>query len=145
MLLREKKITPQQLEEALEEQKRQGGQPKIGTILVQKGFINEETLTFFLSKHFGLPQIDLQGLTLDPALTDVIPAQMARKYEILPIGREGANLKMAISDPSNIFALDDLKFLTGSNIQLFLVSEQCLKEALDKHYSLIPSPVVLED
>jgi type IV pilus assembly protein PilB len=136
LLLRENKITPQQLQEALEEQKRQGGQPKIGAILVKKGFITEETLTFFLSKHFGLPQIHLEGLTFDPALTEVIPAQVARKYEILPIGREGANLKIAISDPSNIFALDDLKFLTGSNIQLFLVSDHSLKEALDKYYTI---------
>jgi type IV pilus assembly protein PilB len=146
LLLRENKITPQQLQEALEEQKRQGGQPKIGSILVKKGFITEETLTFFLSKHFGLPQIQLEGLTLDPALTEVIPAQVARKYEILPIGREGANLKIAISDPSNIFALDDLKFLTGSNIQLFLVSDQCLKEALDKFYTISDTiSDVLED
>ena len=136
LLIREKKITPQQLQEALEEQKRQGGQPKIGAILVKKGYITEETLTFFLSKHFGLPRIDLEGLTFDPTLTEVIPAQVARKYDILPIGREGANLKIAISDPSNIFALDDLKFLTGSNIQLFLVSDQSLKEALDKFYTI---------
>ena len=118
-LLRENKITPQQLQEALEEQKRQGGSIKIGAILVKKGFITEETLTFFLSKHFGLPQIHLADITFDPALTEVIPAHVARKYEILPIGREGPNLKIAISDPSNIFALDDLKFLTGSNIRLF--------------------------
>jgi type IV pilus assembly protein PilB len=136
LLLRENKITPQQLQEALEEQKRQGGQPKIGAILVKKGYITEETLTFFLSKHFGLPQIHLEGLTLDPSLTEVIPAQVARKYEILPIGREGTVLKIAISDPSNIFALDDLKFLTGSNVQLFLVPDQSLKEALDKFYTI---------
>ena len=146
LLLRENKITPQQLQEALEDQKRQGGQPKIGAILVKKGFITEETLTFFLSKHFGLPQIHLEGLILDPTLTEVIPAQVARKYEILPIGREGANLKIAISDPSNIFALDDLKFLTGSNIQLFLVSDQSLKEALDKFYTISDTiSDVLED
>jgi type IV pilus assembly protein PilB len=146
LLLRENKITPQQLQEALEEQKRQGGQPKIGTILVKKGFITEETLTFFLSKHFGLPQIHLEGLTFDPTLTEVIPAQVARKYDILPIGREGPNLKIAISDPSNIFALDDLKFLTGSNIQLFLVSDQSLKEALDKFYTISDTiSDVLED
>ena len=146
LLLRENKITPQQLQEALEEQKREGGQPKIGAVLVKKGFITEETLTFFLSKHFGLPQIHLEGMTFDPALTEIIPAQVARKYEILPIGREGANLKIAISDPSNIFALDDLKFLTGSNIQLFLVSDQSLKEALDKYYSISETiSDVLED
>ncbi|HSO73001.1 MAG TPA: ATPase, T2SS/T4P/T4SS family, partial [Thermodesulfobacteriota bacterium] len=146
LLLRENKITPQQLQEALEEQKREGGQPKIGAILVKKGFITEETLTFFLSKHFGLPQIQLEGMTFDPALTEIIPAQVARKYEILPIGREGANLKIAISDPSNIFALDDLKFLTGSNIQLFLVSDQSLKEALDRFYTISDTiSDVLED
>jgi type IV pilus assembly protein PilB len=146
LLLREKKITSRQLEEALEEQKRQGNGRKIGAILVQKGFIEEETLTFFLAKHFGLPQIDLSGLEFDPSLAEVIPAAIARKYEILPIGREGAKLKIAISDPSNIFALDDLKFLTGSNIQLFLASDQDLKAAIDKNYSISEIiSTVLED
>ncbi|MBI5584843.1 MAG: type IV-A pilus assembly ATPase PilB [Deltaproteobacteria bacterium] len=146
LLLREKKITSLQLEEALEEQKRQGNGHKIGAILVQKGYIEEETLTFFLAKHFGLPQIDLSGLEFDPSLTEVIPAAIARKYEILPIGREGTKLKIAISDPSNIFALDDLKFLTGSNIQLFLASDQDLKAAIDKNYSISEIiSTVLED
>ncbi len=136
LLLREQKITAKQLDEALAEQKRQGGQSKIGNLLIQKGFIDEETLLLFLSKQFGLPKIDLSRIEFDPALVDLIPDNIARKYEILPIGKEGATLKMAISDPSNIFALDDLKFLTGSNIQLFLSTEKQLKEALDKHYSL---------
>ena len=136
LLLREQKITAKQLDEVLVEQKRQGGQSKIGNLLIQKGFIDEETLLLFLSKQFGLPIIDLSRIEFDPALADLIPDNIARKYEILPIGKEGATLKMAISDPSNIFALDDLKFLTGSNIQLFLSTEKQLKEALDKHYSL---------
>lgn len=136
LLLREQKITARQLDEALAEQKRQGGQSKIGNLLIEKGFIDEETLLLFLSKQFGLPKIDLSRIEFDPALADLIPDNIARKYEILPIGKEGATLKMAISDPSNIFALDDLKFLTGSNIQLFLSTEKQLKEALDKHYNL---------
>jgi type IV pilus assembly protein PilB len=136
LLLREKKITAKQLDEVLAEQKRQGGRQKIGNLLIQKGFIDQETLLLFLSKQFGLPMIDLSRLEFDPALVGLIPDNIARKYEILPIGKEGATLKMAISDPSNIFALDDLKFLTGSNIQLFLASEEHLREALDKHYSL---------
>ena len=136
LLLREQKITSKQLEEVLAEQKRQGGLPKIGNLLIQKGFIDEETLIVFLSKQFGLPIIDLSRLEFDPTLVDVIPDNIARKYEILPIGKEGATLKIAISDPSNIFALDDLKFLTGSNIQLFLSTEKNLREALDKHYSM---------
>ncbi|MCU0579852.1 MAG: type IV-A pilus assembly ATPase PilB, partial [Desulfobacterota bacterium] len=90
--------------------------------------------------------IDLSGLEFDPSLAEAIPATIARKYEILPVGREGAKLKIAISDPSNIFALDDLKFLTGSNIQLFLASDQDLKTALDKHYSISETICnVLED
>jgi type IV pilus assembly protein PilB len=146
LLLRENQITSQQLQEALEEQKRLGGSIKIGALLVKKGFITEETLTFFLSKHFGLPQIHLADITFDPTLTEVIPAHVARKYEILPIGREGPNLKIAISDPSNIFALDDLKFLTGSNIRLFLVSDESLKEALDQYYTISDTiSGVLED
>lgn len=139
LLLREKKITAQQLDEVLEEQKRLGGQPKVGTLLVQKGYISEEALLDFLSRQFGLPIIDLSRLEFDQTLTEVIPDNIARKYEILPISREGTTLKLAIADPSNIFALDDLKFLTGSNIQLFLSKERDLKEALDKYYSLTSS------
>jgi type IV pilus assembly protein PilB len=139
LLLREKKITAQQLDEVLDEQKRLGGQPKLGTLLIQKGYISEEALLEFLSRQFGLPVIDLSRLEFDQSLTEVIPDNIARKYEILPISREGTTLKLAIADPSNIFALDDLKFLTGSNIQLFLSKEKDLKEALDKYYSLTSS------
>jgi type IV pilus assembly protein PilB len=134
LLLQERKITSQQLEEALAEQKRLGGRQKIGALLVKKGFIDEKTLTYFLSKHFGLPMIDLSSIIPDPTLLELVPAHIARKYEILPISKDGPHLKVAISDPSNIYALDDLKFLTGSNIQLFLAPDKSLKEAIDSHY-----------
>lgn len=134
LLLRQQKITAKQLEEVLAEQKRQGGRTKIGSLLVQKGYISEITLMGFLSKQFGLPIVDLAQIEFNPAWFELIPSNIARKYEIIPIGKEGATLKVAISDPSNIFALDDLKFLTGSNIQLFLTAEKTLKDALAKHY-----------
>jgi type IV pilus assembly protein PilB len=134
LLLQERKITLQQLEEALAEQKRLGGRQKIGALLVQKGFIDEKTLTYFLSQHFGLPMIDLSSVIPDPTLLELVPAHIARKYEILPISKDGPHLKVAISDPSNIYALDDLKFLTGSNIQLFLAPDKSLKEAIESHY-----------
>jgi type IV pilus assembly protein PilB len=136
LLIRERKITVKQLEEALAEQARQGERVKIGAILIQKGYIDEESLASFLSNQFGLPVIDLSRFAFNQAVVDLIPGNIARKYEIIPLGKEGATLKMAISDPSNIFALDDLKFLTGSNIQLFLANEKHLKEALDQYYSL---------
>ncbi|MFH0789075.1 MAG: type IV-A pilus assembly ATPase PilB [Pseudomonadota bacterium] len=134
LLLREKKITAGQLKEALAEQKRQNGLPKIGSLLIQKGYMDEETLLSFLSKQFGLPVIDLTRFEFKPGCINLIPNNIARKYEIIPLGKEGSTLKMAISDPSNIFAIDDLKFLIGSNIKLFLATEKDLKEALDKYY-----------
>jgi type IV pilus assembly protein PilB len=136
LLLREQKITARQLEEALVEQKRQGGRPKIGSLLIQKGYVDEKTLLDFLSKQFGLPIIDLARFEFKPGCIDLIPDNIARKYEIIPIGKEGSTLKMVISDPSNIFAIDDLKFLIGSNFKLFLATERDLKEALDKYYGL---------
>jgi type IV pilus assembly protein PilB len=136
LLLRERKITARQLEEALAEQKRQGGRPKIGSLLIQKGYIDEKTLLDFLSKQFGLPIIDLSRFEFTPGCIDLIPDNIARKYEIIPLGKEGSTLKMVISDPSNIFAIDDLKFLIGSNFKLFLATERELKEALDKYYGL---------
>jgi type IV pilus assembly protein PilB len=137
LLLREQKITAQQLDEVLTEQKRQGGRPKIGALLVQKGYIQEEALLNFLSKQFGLTIIDLHRFEIEPACLNLIPDNIARKYEIIPLGKEGSTLKIAISDPSNIFALEDLKFLTGCHIQLFLSAERELKEALDFHYGLV--------
>jgi type IV pilus assembly protein PilB len=136
LLIRERRISRVQLDEVLVEQKRQGEREKIGTLLVQKGFITQADLVQFLAKQFGLPVIDLNHVEFDQTLLDLIPGNIARKYEIIPLAKEGSTLKMAISDPSNIFALDDLKFLTGSNIQLFLSDEKSLKEALDRHYSL---------
>ena len=136
LLVQEKKITPQQLDEALLEQKRQGAKKRIGAVLVERGFVDEKTLTDCLSKHFGLPLVELSRLELDPALLALVPAQIARKYEILPLGKEGPNLKVAISDPTNIYALEDLRFLTGSNIQLFLAPDKSLKEAIDSHYNV---------
>ncbi len=136
LLLREQKITAHQLEEVLAEQKQLGGKTKIGTLLVQRGFVDEKSLLTFLSKQFGLPVVDLSRLEFDPDWINLIPGNIARKYEIIPIGKDGLTLKMAIADPSNIFALDDLKFLTGSNIQLFLTNEKDLMVALDNHYGM---------
>jgi type IV pilus assembly protein PilB len=136
LLIRERKISRAQLEDVLADQKRLGEGEKIGTLLVQKGFINQADLVQFLAKQFGLPVIDLNQFDFNQTILDLIPGNIARKYEIIPLAKEGSTLKMAISDPSNIFALDDLKFLTGSNIQLFLSDEKSLKEALDRHYSL---------
>jgi type IV pilus assembly protein PilB len=146
LLLREKIITQGQLDEVLSEQKRLGEREKLGTLLVQKGYIGQDDLIQFLAKQFGLPIVDLRLIEVSQALLDLIPANVARKYEIIPIAKEGSTLKAAISDPSNIFALDDLKFLTGSNIQLFLSDEKGLKEALDRLYSLKTTITeVLED
>ncbi|HMK66432.1 MAG TPA: type II secretion system protein GspE, partial [Thermodesulfobacteriota bacterium] len=146
LLLREKMITQGQLDEVLSEQKRLGEREKLGTLLEQKGYIGQEDLIQFLAKQFGLPIVDLRLIEVSQAVLDLIPANVARKYEIIPIAKEGSTLKVAISDPSNIFALDDLKFLTGSNIQLFLSDEKGLKEALDRLYSLKTTITeVLED
>jgi type IV pilus assembly protein PilB len=146
LLIREKKITREQLDAVLAEQMRQGDREKLGTLLVQKGFLSQDDLVQFLAKQFALPVIDLTQLEVPQSLLDLIPGNIARKYEIIPIAKEGSTLQVAISDPSNIFALDDLKFLTGSNIQLFLSDENGLKNALDRIYSLKTSiSEVLED
>jgi type IV pilus assembly protein PilB len=136
LLIRERKISRAQLEDVLAEQKRLGEGEKIGSLLIRKGFITQADLVQFLARQFGLPVIDLNQFDFNQSILDLIPGNIARKYEIIPLAKEGSTLKMAISDPSNIFALDDLKFLTGSNIQLFLSDENSLKDALDRHYSL---------
>lgn len=127
-------ITREHLARSLEEQKESSGQLKLGTILIKNGFISEQDLTSFLSKQYGVPSINLSELEVDPAVIKIIPAEVAQKYQIIPVNRAGSTLIVAMSDPSNIFAVDDIKFMTGYNVEVVVASEAALKAAIDKFY-----------
>jgi type IV pilus assembly protein PilB len=110
LLLRKKLITQEQLEEAIEEQRRSGG--RLGFNLTKLGFIKEQDLTTFLSKQYGIPTVNINSHEIDPEVCKLIPEEVAKKYEVLPLSRTGSTLVLAMADPSNIFAIDDIKFLS---------------------------------
>jgi type IV pilus assembly protein PilB len=132
LLLKEKRITPQQLQQALNYQKTNGG--KLGYNLVRMGFIRDEEITALLSKQYGVPSINLGQFELDTQVVKLIPADTARKYQIVPLSRSGATLTIAMTDPTNVFAMDDIKFMTGYNVEPVVASEGAVIEAIERYY-----------
>jgi len=135
MLIKANLLTPKKLQEALEYQKANGG--KIGFNLVKLGIVKEEDITRVLSQQHGVPAINLRTMDLDEAIVKLIPSEVAQKYLILPISRTGATLTVAMVDPTNVFAMDDIKFMTGYNVEPVVASEVAIKEAIDKYYGSI--------
>ena len=134
LLLKEKRITPDQLQEALNYQKANGG--KLGFNLVKLGFVKDEELTALLSKQYGVPSINLAQFEIDPAVIKLIPAETAQKYQIIPLSRAGATLTIAMTDPTNVFAMDDIKFMTGYNVEPVVASETAVGDAITRYYAL---------
>ena len=132
LLVRNQMISDDQLAKAVTEQKREG--IRLGAALIKLGYVQEHDLASFLSKHYGVPSIDLKEFDVDPAVIKLIPAEVAQKYQLLPINRAGSTLILAMSDPSNIFAIDDVKFMTGYNVEVVVASEAAVKEAIDSYY-----------
>src|SRR5216110_4012822 len=132
LLLKEKRITPEQLQEALNYQRQNGG--KLGYNLVKLGYVKDEEITALLSKQYGVPSINLAQFEIDPAVIKLIPAETAQKYQIIPLSRAGATLTIAMTDPTNVFAMDDIKFMTGYNVEPVVASEIALVEAIDQYY-----------
>src|SRR5512133_2072912 len=133
LLVRENLISLQQLQKAQDEQRKTGG--RIGSLLVKQGAIAEHDLTNFLSKQYGVPASDLKTFDIDEDVIKLIPKVTADKHQIIPVNRAGSSLIVAMSDPSNIFAIDDIKFLTGYNVEVVVASEQAIREAIEKYYA----------
>lgn len=134
LLVKNNIITKEQLTKALEEQKESGGQQRLGSILIKNGLITEPDLTTFLSKQYGFPSINLADFDVDASVVKIIPVDIAHKYQIVPVNRSGSTLIIAMCDPSNIFAIDDIKFMTGYNVEVVVASESAIKTAIDKFY-----------
>jgi len=132
LLLKEKKITPNQLQEALTYQKANGG--KLAMNLVKLGFVRDEEITALLSRQYGVPAIDLAKFEIEPTVIKLIPAETAQKYQVIPLSRAGAALTLAMTDPTNVFAMDDIKFMTGYNVEPVVASEQAVADAIQKYY-----------
>ncbi len=135
MLIKANLLTTKKLQEALEYQKTNGG--KLGFNLVKLGFVREEDITRVLSQQYGVPAVNLRTLEIDEVVVKLIPSEVAQKYLILPVSRSGATLTVAMVDPSNVFAMDDIKFMTGYNVEPVVASEVAIKEAIDKYYGSI--------
>jgi len=140
LLVSENLITHEQLERALEEQRRYGG--KIGSNLVRLGYISESTLAQFLGKQFNITAIDLSTCEIDHACVELIPQEIARKYLALPISREGNRLIVAMANPDNVFAIDGIKFITSMDVEPMVCPESSLLSAIDEHYS---TPDILDE
>jgi len=139
-------ITQDQLKEALKVQK--DGGSKLGETLIKLGFVAEEDITECLSQQFGVPSINLAHFEIDAGVIKLIPSDVARKYNILPVNKTGATLTIAMADPTNVFAMDDIKFMTGYNVEPVVASELGIRAAIDNYYgttSAIELKKVMED
>src|SRR3954465_4300063 len=132
LLVREKILTGDQLDQALKKQRETGG--RLGPVLVKMGVLTDEEVTNFLSRQYGVPAINLQFFEIDPNVVKLIPQETARKHQILPLSRVGASLTIAMVDPTNVFAMDDIKFMTGFNIEPVVASESAIMDAIEKAY-----------
>src|SRR5215510_1590883 len=125
-------LTAEQLKKALAEQK--GSPEKLGSLLIRLNFVNEDQLIGFLSRQYGVPSITLAQLDIDPDVLKLVPAPIARKYEVIPVRKMGNSLALAMADPTNVFALDDISFMTNLQVLPLVASQTALKKAIDRNY-----------
>ena len=132
ILVRENLISPQSLREALDHQREHGG--RLGFNLVKLGLVSDDMITAVLSRHYGIPSVNLDLFNIDAGVLRLIPQEVAQKHSVLPLSRVGATLTLAMVDPTNVFALDDVKFMTGLNVEPVVVAESSVQQAIAKYY-----------
>jgi len=131
-LVRENLISPQHLREALDYQREHGG--RLGITLVKLGLVSDEMITAVLSRQYGIPSVNLDLFHIEESVLRLIPQEVAQKYSVLPLSRVGATLTLAMVDPTNVFAMDDIKFMTGLNVEPVVVAEASIQQAIAKYY-----------
>src|SRR5215467_8587741 len=131
-LLKDNLITPQQLKEALDFQRVNGG--RLASTLVKLGYLSDEEITAVLSRHYGVSSVNLDLFEVDPAALALVPQETAERYSVLPLSRVGSTLTLAMVDPTNVFAIDDIKFMTGLNVEPVVVAEASVQHAIAKYY-----------
>lgn len=132
LLVKENLLTTEQLRKAREEARTKGA--RLGAQITQLGFLQESELTDFVAKQYGVPAVNLDEFEIDSAVIKLIPEEVALKHTVIPVNRAGSTLILATADPSNIFAIDDIKFLTGYNIEVVVAAEEAIKRAIDRYY-----------
>jgi len=132
ILLNANLITQSQLDQALAHQRIEGG--RIGSILTKLGFVKEDDVAQCLGRKYGIPYTPLDAEEIDPAVTRLIPPGIAQKHLVIPMSKVGSTLTMAMADPTNVFAVDDIKFMTGLNVKLMIATESSIRRAIDRFY-----------
>ena len=132
LLVRENLISPQKLREALDYQREHGG--RLGFNLVKLGLVSDDMITAVLSRQYGIPSVNLDLFNIESAVLRLIPQEVAQKHCVLPLSRVGATLTLAMVDPTNVFAMDDVKFMTGLNVEPVVVAEGSVQQAIAKYY-----------
>ena len=132
LLVKENLLSAEQLRQAREESKQSGA--RLGAQITKLGFLQESELSDFVAKQYSVPAIDLEEFDVDPEVIQLIPEEVALKHTVLPVNRAGSTLILATADPSNIFAIDDIKFLTGYNVEVVVATDDEIKRAIDKYY-----------
>ncbi|KAF0240162.1 MAG: type IV pilus assembly protein PilB, partial [bacterium] len=113
--------------------------------LVKLGFLSDEEITAVLSRQYGVPSVNLSLFEIDDSAVKLIPQEVAQKYMVLPLSRVGATLTLAMVDPTNVFAIDDIKFMTGFGVEPVVVSEASMQEAMEKYYGSAKSLDIFKD
>jgi type IV pilus assembly protein PilB len=137
ILVKDSLISSDQLKQALDHQKKNGG--RLGTCLVKLGLVSDDDITAVLSRQYGVPSINLKFYEVDPAVIKLVPQETAVRYQIVPLSRVGSTLTIAMTDPTNVFAMDDIKFMTGFNVEPVVASETAISEAIHKFYGDVES------
>jgi type IV pilus assembly protein PilB len=137
ILVKDSLISADQLKQALDYQKKNGG--RLGTCLVKLGLVSDDDITAVLSRQYGVPSINLKFYEVDPAVIKLVPQETAVRYQIVPLSRVGSTLTIAMTDPTNVFAMDDIKFMTGFNVEPVVASETAIGEAIHKFYGDVES------
>jgi type IV pilus assembly protein PilB len=132
ILVKESLITQDQLQKALEYQRANGG--KLGSCLTRMGYITDDDITGILSRQYGVPSINLKFYEIDPIIIKLIPQDTAQRYQVIPLSRVGSVLTIAMTDPTNVFAMDDIKFMTGFNVEPVVASESAIGDAISRFY-----------
>jgi type IV pilus assembly protein PilB len=137
LLVREKLISLQQLRKAQDEQKKSG--QNLGYTLAKLGYISDGEITNFLSSQYRLPAINLDEYEIDSDVVKLVSREVCEKHRIIPVSRSGQSLIVAMGDPTNLNAMDDIKFLTGYNVEPVVASESSIQASIDRYYNAGPS------
>ncbi len=133
MLVREQVISPDELQKAKKRSEREGS--RLGYELTKLGYLDEEDLSSFLSKHHGVPSVELDAIDIPGEVLELIPDKIAERHQCVPVNRSGNTLVVAMADPSNVYAIDDLRFSTGYEIEPVVATESAIEQKLNEHYA----------